>query len=168
MNEKASLISIRLKELRNNLGLTQKEFAELINVSTVSISSYETGTKTPSLDMMINISQKCGVSIDWLCGLSENKSAENVFMTYRDIINVLFNIDKYTDIILETDEATERTSISFEDFTLNDFLGEWSDATNVLYNTSINRNITKAMYDSWVKSKLEELGTKKLRKKRRK
>ena len=57
MDEKtSSVISARLKELRTDLSLTQKEFAQKINASTVSISSYEIGAKTPSLDMLIKIS----------------------------------------------------------------------------------------------------------------
>ena len=54
MDEKtSSVISARLKELRTDLSLTQKEFAQKINASTVSISSYEIGAITPSLDMLI-------------------------------------------------------------------------------------------------------------------
>lgn len=46
MDEKtSSVISARLKELRTDLSLTQKEFAQKINASTVSISSYETEQK---------------------------------------------------------------------------------------------------------------------------
>ena len=40
-SENATLLCSRLKELRSSLNLTQKEFAEQVGDSTVSISSYE-------------------------------------------------------------------------------------------------------------------------------
>lgn len=42
-----SILALRIKELRSSMKFTQKEFADALNVSTVSISSYETGAKTP-------------------------------------------------------------------------------------------------------------------------
>lgn len=157
---------LRLKLLRQELGLSQKDFAESINISAMAISTYENGAKSPSVDTVFKIADKYKVSIDWLCGLSNNKNLENTFQTYGDIITALFSIDKYTDFILDTDQEKDCIYICFDDKLLKDFLSEWYDATNVLYNTSINRSITKTMYDSWVKSKLEEYSNKKLKKKR--
>ncbi len=80
--------SKRLKELRINEELTQKELAEALNVSTVSISSYETGAKTPSFDMVLNIAKKFNVSIDWLCGLSNNMKPNNNITTYKELFQL--------------------------------------------------------------------------------
>ena len=59
------------------------------------------------------------------------------------------------------------TGLFFMDQVANSFLNEWKDATNVLYNTSINKDITKTMYESWKKTKLEELNQKKLKKRKK-
>lgn len=83
-------LSAHLKELRSDLQLTQKEFAERINASPVSISSYEIGAKTPSLEMLIKIATTFNVSLSWLCGLSPRKSMNKVFNTYTDIIDMFF------------------------------------------------------------------------------
>ena len=55
--QNAQLLCSRLKELRSSLNLTQKEFAKKIGASSVSVSSYETGVKTPSLDMLLTIAK---------------------------------------------------------------------------------------------------------------
>ena len=49
----------KIKELREKAGLTQKEFAQVLGVSSTAISSWEKGTKSPDgvasrlLDMMM-------------------------------------------------------------------------------------------------------------------
>lgn len=59
----------RLRILRKNiLKLTQKEFSELIRTPQPTLSAYESGRNKPTIDVVINIANKCNVSIDWLCG----------------------------------------------------------------------------------------------------
>lgn len=91
MDMNISTMPARIKSLRIDLGLTQKEFATLINVSVVSVSSYETGAKTPSLDMLINIAKKCNVSLDWLCGLRNSKFK---YTTYKELLECCDNYQK--------------------------------------------------------------------------
>ena len=62
----SNIISIRIKELRTSLKLTQKDFAASLNISIVSVSSYETSAKKPSLDILISIAKNYNVSLDWL------------------------------------------------------------------------------------------------------
>ena len=54
-NNKVGL-SDRLKELRENKGLTQQEFAELLDLSRVSVGAYEKGTAIPNTETLIKIS----------------------------------------------------------------------------------------------------------------
>ena len=166
--ENKIIFATRLKEIRQELHKTQKEFAEFVNSTPATISAYENGSKNPSLEIVINIAKECNVSIDWLCGLSENKTPGKTFDTYRDIVNILFELDKYVAIVFAEDNENNHQNIGFDDYLINEFLQEWRDATSVLYNTSINKEITKTMYDSWERSKLEEFSKKKLKKKKRK
>lgn len=161
------IFSDRLKELRASLGLTQVQFVDGLGITASALSAYEKNLKNPSISVAKRIAEKYHVSIDWLCGLSDKKNINSQFQTYGDIINALFNIDNYTDMILSTDTDSLCPFLGFEDKVLSNFLQEWKDATNVLYNTSINKEITKTMYDSWKKSKLEELSNKKLKKEHR-
>ena len=44
-----------LKELRKEKGITQEQFAEIIGVSSRSVSRWETGSNMPDLDVLILI-----------------------------------------------------------------------------------------------------------------
>lgn len=61
----------RLKKLRQDLGLSQRDFASRIGVTASALSSYEKGTMNPSLAVAVNVAAEFGESLDWLCGLSE-------------------------------------------------------------------------------------------------
>ncbi len=45
-----------LKELRKQKGLTQEQFAEIVNVSNRTVSRWENGNNMPDLDILIEIS----------------------------------------------------------------------------------------------------------------
>lgn len=76
-----TLFSKRLKEARTDRNMTQKELSEKSGVSTVMISAYERSNvnsgKNPALNNIYAIATVLGVSIDWLCGLTENTTVDN-------------------------------------------------------------------------------------------
>ena len=63
------IFSERLKKARADKNMKQSELAQAIGVSATTISSYERseGTKIPSLDKALVLSDVLGVSLDWLC-----------------------------------------------------------------------------------------------------
>lgn len=63
---------IRLKELRDSLGLTQAEFGKSIGIAKSTYNNYETGIRDPKSDFWIAVAQKYGVTIDYLMGFSDN------------------------------------------------------------------------------------------------
>lgn len=161
-NENA--ISSRIKELRTSLKLTQNQFAETLNISTVSISSYETGAKTPSLDMIISIAKKYNVSLDWLCGLSDNSPSISVISTYADIISVLTAIADNSSLGIEIgydqpnwyrgpfENAPEYGAIRFNDSKITAFLHEWQDMLRLLNNGTIK----ESLYKLWLKDQFDK------------
>ena len=162
------IFSQRLRELRLSLEMTQKEFAKELGITASALSSYEKNNINPSISIAKRIAEKYHVSIDWLCGLSDKKDLKHPFQTYGDIVSVLFDIDDYTDMILGSDSDSLCPFLSFEDASLNDFLNEWKDASNVLHNTSLSKEITQTMYDSGKKSKLEDLNKMNIKKRKKK
>ena len=52
-----------LKELRGEKGLTQEQLAEKYGVSNRAVSRWETGANMPDLDILIQLSDDCGVTI---------------------------------------------------------------------------------------------------------
>ena len=81
-----SSISEKIKELRTDLKMNQKNFSAAIGIRQSTLSSYENGVVTPSNDVLLTIAQKFHVSLDWLFGLSENKVQ---ISTLSDILWVL-------------------------------------------------------------------------------
>ena len=58
----------RLKDLRINLGISQRAVAKHLNVSPSIISSYETGERTPSTENLLSLSYLYHCSTDYLLG----------------------------------------------------------------------------------------------------
>ena len=63
-----TVIGTRIKELRIENSLTQKELADFLNLTPKMISFYELGQRTPPSDIIIKLSEKFGVSTDYLLG----------------------------------------------------------------------------------------------------
>ena len=64
-------IAERVKFLRTSKGLTQKQLADTIGVSEVSLQRFEYGSSRPSLDTLIALADLFDVSLDYLCGRSD-------------------------------------------------------------------------------------------------
>lgn len=70
-----SEFSIRLRELRG--GRSDTEFANYLGVARQSVESWINGKKTPNIKMLVQISNKSGVSVDWLLGLVPRDNPSN-------------------------------------------------------------------------------------------
>ena len=69
--------STRLKELRKERGYNQEQLAEKLNKSKSSISSYESGRRTPDIESFREMAEFFNVSIDYLTGNSKLKNDPN-------------------------------------------------------------------------------------------
>lgn len=61
-----------LKQLRKSRGLSQIKLANDLNVSKSLIAAYETGTRKPSYEMLIDLSSYFKVSADYIIGNTNN------------------------------------------------------------------------------------------------
>ena len=62
---------IRLKELREEKGLTQKQVAEQFNVSVSCYAGWEQGYRHPNLNELIRLSRYFEVPADYLLGIED-------------------------------------------------------------------------------------------------
>lgn len=60
------MLSKRILELRAERGMTQSQLAKMLHISTSTIGMYEQGRRTPSIDMLVELSKAFGVSLDYL------------------------------------------------------------------------------------------------------
>lgn len=68
---KAYEIKYRIKELRKEKGITQKQLAALLNKSETGVASWEQGLSEPSVNDIRLLCSIFGVTADYLLGLSE-------------------------------------------------------------------------------------------------
>jgi transcriptional regulator with XRE-family HTH domain len=63
----------RLQDCREDKDMTQKEIANLLNTSQKQYSRWETGEYQIPLDKIIHLARIYDVSIDYLCGLTNDR-----------------------------------------------------------------------------------------------
>jgi transcriptional regulator with XRE-family HTH domain len=63
-------LRIRLKEVRENQGLTQLALAKAIEESQSTLASWENGKAMPRANTLIRLADFLHVSLDYLCGRS--------------------------------------------------------------------------------------------------
>lgn len=66
----------RLKQLREDNDLTQKQIAEIINCTQTAYSKYEKGQREISIDNLIKLIKFYEVSADYILGISNIQKQE--------------------------------------------------------------------------------------------
>ncbi len=69
-------ISEKLKNLRVNKGLTQKQLGEFIGLSKGTVSNYERGAKLPTIETLKILATYFNVPSDYLLGIDEDSNIE--------------------------------------------------------------------------------------------
>ncbi len=67
----------RLRGLRKERGMQQRELGDLYNLSSSAIGSYERNLREPTLELLLQLSEYFGVSVDYLlCRTDERLTAK--------------------------------------------------------------------------------------------
>lgn len=66
----------KLKQLRTQAGLTQKQLGDKIGITKSVISFYELRERTPSPDILVKLAGVFHVSTDYLLGLEKGKTID--------------------------------------------------------------------------------------------
>jgi transcriptional regulator with XRE-family HTH domain len=70
-------LGTRLRRRREELGLSQRELARLIDTRQATISDLERGTlKNPGIDIIRRLGRALGVTSDYLIGMYEENESE--------------------------------------------------------------------------------------------
>ena len=65
------IFKVRLKELRKGHGVTQREMAEYLGISTRGYQRYEVGDGYPDVPGLVALADYFGVSTDYLLGRTD-------------------------------------------------------------------------------------------------
>lgn len=63
----------RLKQARINAGYTQKQIAEILEISQSKLSHYENGTNEPNIETIGKLADFYDIQIDWLFGMGRRQ-----------------------------------------------------------------------------------------------
>lgn len=163
--------SERLKALRKNHGLTQKELAESVGMTAASFSAYENGTKTPSLSVAVALSEVYNVSLDWLVGKSAQEEApieSDDYETLLGVLALLIDNDRIINVTISREDEYSYPTLEVESYALKGFivsvtryqgLLKAGDITEDEYSDLVNRSVErraselreelKGQSDSW-------------------
>lgn len=84
-----------IKELRTEKGLTQKELAEKLSVSTAAVSKWENGKGFPDISILEPLSAELGISITELIKGERNSESNENDSFAKDLIEISKNEMKY-------------------------------------------------------------------------
>ena len=76
MNKTTEIFISRLDQARKEKGLTQRELANRVGATEVSMSRYVNGARVPKGPIVVNIAKALGVSVDYLVGTSSVKKRQ--------------------------------------------------------------------------------------------
>lgn len=79
------MLGTRLKELREKKKLMQEQVAIILRTTKSAISMYESGTRQPSLEVLIAFARFYKVSTDYLLGVNETRSIDITGLTEHDV-----------------------------------------------------------------------------------
>ena len=68
----------RLKDMRAKLKLSQREVANILDVSPSVISAYEAGERTPSVEILLRLADLYQCNTDYLLGRTDEKPSTMV------------------------------------------------------------------------------------------
>ena len=87
--------SENIRKLRTERGLSQTELAKRLGVNKSIISAYENQERLPSLNMLAKLSYQFNVSMEYLLGVSRNKTVDVSNLTTEQISAVTAVIELF-------------------------------------------------------------------------
>lgn len=79
------MIGKKLKDLREDHDLTQKQLSEKLNITPAAISMWETDNSMPDYETLIKLAKLYNVSVDYILGLSNTRIYKNELEFIKDL-----------------------------------------------------------------------------------
>ena len=79
------MVAERIKKLRVQQGMTQRELARRLSITRSSVNSWEMGISVPSTQYIVELAKIFKVSTDYLLGLSSSATVNVSGLTDEDV-----------------------------------------------------------------------------------
>ena len=83
-----SIVGDKIKQCRENQGLSMTDLAKKTGMTISAISQFESGDRAPSLESLDKLADALEVSVDYLMGREEKISDENLSAMFRGLQNM--------------------------------------------------------------------------------
>ena len=84
----------KLRSLRIEKNLTQKQVADRIGLAISAVSSYESGSRYPTYDTLIKLARIFHVSTDYLLGIADKRNIDVTGLDDEDVGLISQLVDK--------------------------------------------------------------------------
>lgn len=108
----------RLKEIRKQSHITQQQLGDMVGVTKVSICCYENGTRTPTLETLIDLADSLNVHLNYLLGVDalaiDEENKNNTLNIAKDEIELIKELRKHIKLYEKMLDDPKRTMDYFE------------------------------------------------------
>ncbi len=108
----------RLKETRKKANITQQQLGNMVGVTKVSICCYENGTRTPTLETLIDLADSLNVHLNYLLGVDalaiDEDDKTNTVNIAKDEIELIKELRKHIKLYEKMLDDPKRVMDYFE------------------------------------------------------
>ena len=90
MEKKENCLGHRIRKLRENRELTQRDLSQILGLTPKMISFYENNQRTPPVDILAKIAEIFQVSTDYLLGIDSTAQSSLVYKLNWETIKLAF------------------------------------------------------------------------------
>lgn len=87
-------VAVKIRDLRKELKLTQKELAQKAGVHPAQLAKYELGLSTPSLGVLVKLARYCEVSVDYIIFGTDKEAAKRSKIQDQELLDLTRRIDR--------------------------------------------------------------------------
>lgn len=113
-----SKFSQRLRQLREEKGILQKNIAEVLNITRAAITQYENDNRFPDQEMLMKIADFYDVTLDYLLGRTDVRYINHIIPVYefniKDIEESIMFILDQEDITLDGETLSYESKLILE------------------------------------------------------
>lgn len=117
--------SVRIATVRKQMGLSQEEFSELVNMSRRTVAAWESGDRTPSFSTLSDVADRLNVSVDYLLGRTNEQNKKQPAVQDGELLDNI--ITRLRDL---PDPALSRVSIFLEGLQAGQEIAKEAQAEN--------------------------------------
>lgn len=151
----------RLKQIRSEKHMTQRDTAKALGVTPASLSAYEKGNQLPSITVAIKTARFFNVSLDWLVGINDTLDPFDNVVNVEELLRSFLFIAKNESLALlhlpgET-EGYEFSQLSINSDELDSFLERASNAIELYQSGTIDQMTYKTLIEAILHSAAQEV-----------